>query len=255
MFSSKFRICDVFGIPVYLDMSLVVLLVLFVLDFGSFSFGLACALALAVSITLHELGHALTARAFGYQTRDITLSLLGGCASLIGMPRKAYQEFLTALAGPAVSFILSGIGWVSARYLPIENEWLWNVLAYVFWMNLILGAFNLLPGFPMDGGRIFRSVARIFTTRAKATYAAMIVGRGFAILLALRGLHSIFTRGPWGFISILIAWMIWREGWREYVQAVQEERWGSPWEFSARVSPPPYSDDDDDDEVEVRRRR
>ena len=230
MFSSKFRICDVFGIPVYLDMSLVVLLVLFVLDFGSFSFGLACALALAVSITLHELGHALTARAFGYQTRDITLSLLGGCASLIGMPRKAYQEFLTALAGPLVSFILSGIGWV-------------------------LGAFNLLPGFPMDGGRIFRSVARIFTTRAKATYAAMIVGRGFAILLALRGLHSIFTRGPWGFISILIAWMIWREGWREYVQAVQEERWGSPWEFSARVSPPPYSDDGDDDEVEVRRRR
>ena len=254
MFSSKFRICDVFGIPVYLDMSLVVLLVLFVLDFGSFSFGLACALVLAVSITLHELGHALTARAFGYQTRDITLSLLGGCASLIGMPRKAYQEFLTALAGPVVSFILSGIGWVSARYLPIENEWLWNVLAYVFWMNLILGAFNLLPGFPMDGGRIFRSVARIFTTRAKATYAAMIVGRGFAILLALRGLHSIFTRGPWGVISLLIAWMIWREGWREYVQAVQEERWGSPWEYSARVSPPPYSDDGDD-EVEVRRRR
>ena len=255
MFSNKIRICDAFGIPVYLDISLVVLLALFVMDFGSFTFGLACALALAVSITLHELGHALTARAFGYQTRDITLSLLGGCASLIGMPRKAYQEFLTALAGPLVSFILSGIGWVSARYLPIENDWLWNVLAYVFWMNLILRAFNLLPGFPMDGGRIFRSVARIFTTRAKATYAAMIVGRGFAILLALRGLHSIFTRGPWGFISILIAWMIWREGWREYVQAVQEERWGSPWEFSARVSPPPYSDDGDDDEVEVRRRR
>ena len=255
MFTNRIRICDVFGIPVYLDMSLIILLALFVMDFGSLTLGLACALVLAVSITLHELGHALTARAFGYQTRDITLSLLGGCASLIGMPRKAYQEFLTALAGPVVSFILSGIGWVSARYLPIENEWLWNVLAYVFWMNLILGAFNLLPGFPMDGGRIFRSVARIFTTRAKATYAAMIVGRGFAILLALRGLHSIFTRGPWGFISILIAWMIWREGWREYVQAVQEERWGSPWEFSARVSPPPYSDDDDDDEVEVRRRR
>ena len=106
----------------------------------------------------------------------------------------------------------------------------------------------------MDGGRICRSVARIFTTRAKATYAAMVVGRVFAVLLALRGLHSIFTRGPWGFISILIAWMIWREGWREYVMAVQEERWGSPWEYSARVSPPPYSDDGDD-EVEVRRRR
>ncbi len=254
MFSNKIRICDAFGIPVYLDISLIVLLVLFVLDFGSFSFGLACALVLAVSITLHELGHALTARAFGYQTRDITLSLLGGCASLIGMPRKASQEFLTALAGPLVSFALAGAGWAAVRYLPVENDWLLGVLAYVFWMNVILGGFNLLPGFPMDGGRIFRSVLRIFTTRVKATYAAMVVGRVFAVLLALRGLHSIFTRGPWGFISLLIAWMIWKEGWREYVQSVQEDRWGSPWEFSARVSPPPYSDDDDD-EVEVRRRR
>ena len=201
------------------------------MDFGSFSFGLACALVLALSITLHELGHALTARAFGYQTRDITLSLLGGCASLTSMPRKASQEFLTALAGPLVSFALAGVGWAAVRFLPIENDWLLGVLVYVFWMNLILGGFNLLPGFPMDGGRIFRSVARIFTTRAKATYAAMVVGRVFAVLLALRGLHSIFTRGPWGFISILIAWMIWREGWREYVMAVG------------------------DDEVEVRRRR
>ena len=253
MFPSKFRICTAFGIPVYLDISLVVLLVLFVMDFGSFSFGLACALVLALSITLHELGHALTARAFGYQTRDITLSLLGGCASLTSMPRKASQEFLTALAGPLVSFALAGVGWAAVRFLPIENDWLLGVLVYVFWMNLILGGFNLLPGFPMDGGRIFRSVARIFTTRAKATYAAMVVGRVFAVLLALRGLHSIFTRGPWGFISILIAWMIWREGWREYVMAVQEERRGSPWEYSARVSPPPDSDDGDV-EVEVRRR-
>ena len=254
MFSNKIRICDAFGIPVYLDISLLVLLVLFVLDFGSFSFGLACALVLAVSITLHELGHALTARVFGYQTRDITLSLLGGCASLIGMPRKASQEFLTALAGPLVSFALAGVGWAAVRFLPIENDWLLGVLVYVFWMNVILGGFNLLPGFPMDGGRIFRSVLRIFTTRVKATYAAMVVGRVFAVLLAMRGLHSIFTRGPWGFISLLIAWMIWREGWREYEMAVQEDRWGSPWEFSARVSPPPY-DDGDDDEVEVRRRR
>jgi len=254
MFSSKFRICDAFGIPVYLDMSLIILLVLFVMDFGSFSFGLACALALAVSITLHELGHALTARAFGYQTRDITLSLLGGCASLIGMPRKASQEFLTALAGPLVSFAISGAGWAALAYLPIENVWLAGVIWYTKWMNFILGTFNLLPGFPMDGGRVFRSVMRIFTTRVKATYAAMVVGRVFAVLLALRGLHAVFTRSGWGFISLLIAWMIWKEGWREYVQAVQEERWGSPWEFSARVSPPPYSDDGDDDEVEVRRK-
>ena len=251
MFSGKFRICSVFGIPVYLDMSLIILLVMFVSG-SDFFLGLACALTLAVSITLHELGHALTARAFGYQTRDITLSLLGGCASLVGMPHKAWQEFLTALAGPLVSFVLSGIGWVAVNYLPIKNDWLLGVLVYVFWMNLILGGFNLLPGFLMDGGRIFRSALRIFTTRVKATYAAMVVGRVFAVLLALWGVHAIF-QGSWGWIKLLIAWMIWREGWREYMMAVQEDRWGSPWEFSARVSPPPYSNAREE-EVEVRRR-
>ena len=91
-----------FGIPVYLDLSLIVLLFMFALN-GGIQSGLVCAALLLASITAHELGHALTARAFGYQTRDITLSLLGGCASLIALPRKASQEFLTALAGPAVS--------------------------------------------------------------------------------------------------------------------------------------------------------
>ena len=248
MFPSKFRICTAFGIPVYLDISLIVLLVLFVMDFGSFTFGLACALALAVSITLHELGHALTARAFGYQTRDITLSLLGGCASLIGMPRKASQEFLTAIAGPLVSFVLAGLGWVAVRFLPIENDWLWYAFLYLAWMNLMLGGFNLLPGFPLDGGRIFRSVLRAFMSRPKATLVAMWVGRVFAILLGLSGLQAIFSGGNWGFIRILIAYMIWTEGYREYQLALME----SSWEFRdyrARVSPPPYGGDGDDVDV------
>ncbi len=251
MFPSKFHVCNAFGIPVYLDFSFVILLVLFMTNFGSFTYGLSFALVLAVSVTLHELGHALTARGFGYATRDITLSLLGGCASLTALPRKAWQEFLTAAAGPAVSFLLSGLSWLALLFLPISNHWLANVLYYSAWMNLILGGFNLLPGFPMDGGRIFRSVARIFTTRAKATFVAMWVGRIFAILLGLRGIHSIVTGGGWGFISILIAWMIWREGWREYQMALVEESWGR-WDYSARVSPPPYGGDDD--EAEVRRR-
>ena len=251
MFPRKIKVCDAFGIPVYLDFSLIILLILFVMDFGSFVYGLSFALALALSIVAHELGHALTARCFGYRTRDITLSLLGGCASLISLPRKAWQEFLTAIAGPAVSFVIAGLAWLSLNFLPVDNRWTVLVLYYTVWMNFVLGCFNLLPGFPMDGGRVFRSVASVFTTRTKATYIAMIVGRGFAILLALRGLHSIVTGGAWGFISILIAWMIWREGWREYQMARMEESvrgWGNDW--SARVSPPPYGGDGD--EVEIR---
>ena len=250
MFPRKIKVCDAFGIPVYLDFSLIILLVLFVMDFGSFVYGLSFALALALSIVAHELGHALTARAFGYRTRDITLSLLGGCASLISLPRKAWQEFLTAIAGPAVSFVISGLAWLSLNFLPVEERWTVLVLYYTMWMNFVLGCFNLLPGFPMDGGRVFRSVASVFTTRTKATYIAMIVGRGFAILLALRGLQSIVTGGAWGFISILIAWMIWREGWREYQMARMEESargWAGGW--SARVSPPPYGGSGDDVEI------
>jgi len=242
MFQSRYRVLEAFGIPVYVNGSFLFLLILFVLDFGSLSFGLAAALLLALSVTAHELAHALTARAFGYRTRDITLSLLGGCASLIALPRKAAQEFLTALAGPVMSFLLAGVFFLTLAFAPIANVWLYSVLLYGMWMNVMLGAFNLLPGFPMDGGRIFRSTLRIFLSRAKATYVAMWVGRGFAILLALRGLHAVVTRGPWGFISILIAWMIWREGYREYLAARADDGFGR-WtqeDFRARVSPPPY---------------
>ena len=117
MFPNKFHLCNAFGIPVYLDFSLVILLLLFATSGGPFVSSLACALLLLLSITAHELGHALTARTFGYGTRDITLSLLGGCASLIALPRKAWQEFVTAIAGPAVSFALSLLGIVGITIL------------------------------------------------------------------------------------------------------------------------------------------
>ena len=243
MFQSKYKLCDLFGIPVYVEFSFLLLLLLFVSSEQSFTFGVASALVLAISVVLHELGHALTAGAFGFRTRDITLSLLGGCASLISLPRKAWQELLTALAGPLVSFAIAGaVLMLDVFEVRIENLWLRSVLSYALWMNVMLGVFNLLPGFPMDGGRIFRSVMRAFVSRAKATFIAMWVGRVFAVLLGFRGLHSILTGGSWGFISILIAWMIWREGWREYQLALAEERFDR-WtqdDFNARVSPPPY---------------
>ena len=243
MLQAKYRLCELFGIPIYVNLSFVLLLLIFVTDFHSFSFGLAAAIVLAISVTLHELGHALTAGAFGYRTRDITLSLLGVCASLTSLPRKAWQELLTALAGPLVSFAIAGVVLLLDVFgVRIENNWLRSVLAYTFWMNVMLGGFNLLPGFPMDGGRIFRSVMRAFMSREKATLVAMWVGRAFAIVLGLRGLWSIFNGGGWGFVSIMIAWMIWQEGYREYLQARIESdfRHWTQDDFDARVSPPPY---------------
>lgn len=243
MLRSRYHLCELFGIPIYVNSSFAFILLLFVLSDHSITSGLASAIVLAISVILHELGHALTARGFGYRTNDITLSLLGGCASMIALPRKAYQELLTAIAGPLVSFALAGsVLMLDILELPVENAWLRSVLAYLFYLNLMLGAFNLLPGFPMDGGRVFRSVMRAFTTRAKATFIAMWVGRAFAILLALKGVHSVFSGGGWGFVTCMIAWMIWKEGYREYLLAREEEdfRNWSQADFNARVSPPPY---------------
>ena len=256
MFPQKFHVCDAFGIPVYVDFSFLILMILFVMEAGSFTLGIACALALAVSILLHELGHSLTARAFGYRTRLITLSLLGGCASLCALPRKAWQEFLTAAAGPAVSFILSIGCFVFCWFVPMPSQWAAEVMGYFIGINFVLGSFNLLPGFPLDGGRIFRSLMRAFMSRAKATFVAMVVGRIVAVGLGILGISRIFSGAPFGFITVLIAWMIWREGYREYQMALQEERWGfdNPYGWSARVSSAPYSDDDDQD-VDVYRGR
>ena len=281
MFPSKYRLCELFGIPIYVDFSFAILLLIFVTSGSSLVNGVTWALALAVSVVLHELGHSLTARAFGYQTRDITISLLGGCASLVGMPKKALQEFLTAFAGPAVSFALAIGATLAMGLLAAEGSalsLLWHILTgsvrygqmgeyFVFLsvndpifacsvgayrlidllldfacLNAMLGVFNLLPGFPMDGGRIFRSVMRAFMSRAKATFIAMWVGRVFAVLLGLSGAWAIIHGGNWGFVRILIAWMIWREGMREYQMALQDERWTnwSQGDFNARVSPPPY---------------
>ena len=238
----RYRLLDLFGIPIYIDITFLFLLLFFAMSGATLAHGIAEAIILAFSVILHELGHSLTAQAFGYRTNDITISLIGGCASIIGMPRKAWQEFLTALAGPLVSFALSAVGFAILAFMPIENHWLADQIWYLTMVNFILGCFNLLPGFPMDGGRIFRSVLRTFLSRAKATFVAMCVGRVFAVLLGLTGLHAIIHGGPWGWVRIFIAWMIWQEGYREYRQALAEEdfRHWSQADFNARVSPPPY---------------
>ena len=248
MFKSKYHLGEMFGIPIYVDISFAFLLLAFMLSQSSMVYGVTNAIILAFSIVLHELGHSLTARLFGYRTRDITISLLGGCASLIALPRKGCQEFLTALAGPLVSFALCALAWFSFDVFTIQNEWLRYALTYLLWLNLMLGAFNLLPGFPLDGGRIFRSVLLVFFDRSKATFIAMWVGRVFAILLGISGLHAIASGGSWGFIRILIAWMIWQEGYREYLLARMESSWDYR-DFRARVSPPPYGGRGDDCDV------
>ena len=235
----KWKLFEFFDIPVYVDLTFLVLMFLFLNDGGSFSYGLMQATVLGLSIIAHEFGHSLTGRAFGCETHDITLSFIGGCASMTSMPRRGWQEFLVALAGPLVSFALCGLGFLALNTLPIENHFLAYTLVYLYYLNLVLGCFNLLPGFPMDGGRIFRSAMMLFLSRPKATLVAMWIGRVFAVLLGLSGAYALLNGGSWAFIRIFIAYMIWKEGYREYQLALMESNW-EYHDFRAKVSPPPY---------------
>ena len=218
--------------------------------------GIPCAILLGVSIVVHELAHSLTSRAFGCRIQEIRLSILGGCASG-EIPRGARKEFLVAAAGPLSSLAL-GFGMFFFLYssgVEIESRWLDSVLSYFGIMNFMLGLFNLLPGFPMDGGRMFRSAMRAFMSRERATYTAMIVGRAAAIALVVLpffGINSIWIIPIGGDLvfRVLIAFMIWREGYREYLLAKMESSWDYS-DYRARVSPPPYGGKEDD--VDVRK--
>lgn len=171
--------------------------------------GVAFILLLFVSVTLHEYGHALTARRFGIETHDITLYPIGGVARLERMPENPLQELWVALAGPAVNVVIAALLLVglalTGSLTPVDN---WLVLSGSFFqrlmiVNLLLVVFNLIPAFPMDGGRVLRAVLALVMDYVKATQAAAAVGQGLAILFGFAGL---FTNPFLLFIAFFV-WM------------------------------------------------
>ncbi|MCV2881145.1 site-2 protease family protein [Actibacterium sp. XHP0104] len=164
--------------------------------------------ALFACVIAHEYGHALTARRFGISTRDITLLPIGGMARLERMPENPKQEILVALAGPAVNIViwavlalvfgarasLQDMAVIGGQDVPFVTR-----LASV---NLFLALFNLLPAFPMDGGRVLRAVIALFTNRVRATQLAAIAGQIMAFLFGFLGLTS------GNFLLLLIAFFV-----------------------------------------------
>ncbi len=205
MFGRRLPLGRVLGIPLSLDLSFLLVLPLLALLISAqfplylelfgiearedllrlrFLLGLLAALGLFGSVLLHELGHALMARAFGVRTREITLWLLGGVAQLERIPREPAKEAAIAIAGPLVSFALSGV----FTLLKTGEGALGFLLTYLALVNLFLGLFNLLPALPLDGGRILRAFLATRLPYLEATRRAVGVSRGLALALGLFGL-------------------------------------------------------------------
>ncbi len=195
------RIGRIAGIDIYIHWSFWLLILWILLIYLLAGQGIVLALRgvvliLAVfgCVVLHELGHALTARRFGIPTRDITLLPIGGLARLQRMPEDPNQEFWIAIAGPAVNvgiaLLLYAFFKLAYGEIPVEDMFRMqgNLLAQLLWINIFLAAFNLLPAFPMDGGRILRALLARRMDYVRATQVAASIGQGMAILFAFIGL-------------------------------------------------------------------
>lgn len=184
-------------------------------------------LALFSCVVLHEFGHAMAARVFGIPTQDITLLPIGGVARLESIPRNPWQEWVIALAGPAVNVMIVGLlfpvvtllGGVASLGAPVVLGG--TFLERLLWTNVALVVFNLLPAFPMDGGRVLRAGLAMLTDYGLATRIATRVGQGVALLLGLAGLFF----NP---MLILVAGFVMLAGEAEHrqVQAEQQQRAG-----------------------------
>lgn len=158
------------------------------------------------SLILHEMAHSLVARHFGMPVSDITLFVFGGVSKLEDEPPTAGSEFCMAIAGPLASVIIGGVlvaVWITCKSFGVHRA-VMMLLFYVALINLVLAAFNLLPAFPLDGGRVLRSFIWTVTGDiAAATRAASRVGYSFGMLLIVLGAAALFSQAP-----IQGAWLI-----------------------------------------------
>jgi Zn-dependent protease/predicted transcriptional regulator len=169
--------------------------------------GIVTALALFASVLVHELSHSFVALARGHGVHSITLFIFGGVSNLKSEAEDPKDEFLISIVGPLTSFALAALFWLLVQALALGDSPLGAILGYLALINVMLGLFNLLPGFPLDGGRVLRSIIWAASgSLRRATEIASYVGQGFGFLLIFWGVSQVlggnFLNGLWiGFIG------------------------------------------------------
>ncbi len=240
--SSRWRVARLFGINIYVDSSWVVIFILFtwllagqyfprLFPQGSravfWGLGVATSLLLFASVFIHELFHSVVALKQGERVDNITLFILGGVSQIVDEPKKPLQEFSRAVVGPLASLFLAAVFYAVSRVLREGSPLLAAASSYLALLNAGLGVFNLLPGFPMDGGRVLRSLLWQATGNLKkATRAASLIGQGFAFLLIFLGIVQILRGFFGGLWLILIGWFLHSAAVRGYDQVVIKQMLG-----------------------------
>ena len=248
------QILKLFGIPIRIDPSWILIFLLLTYQLATiifpFELGLRfrrgiswevialaviASLLLFASVVAHELAHALMARWRGVSVLGITLFIFGGVAQIGDEPDSPATEFLIAIVGPLISFvlaILAGGIWIWLQALEAMNAlprtpiflYISVVAFYLAQANLLLAVFNLLPGFPLDGGRVLRAIVwTILKNQKRATFWGMVSGRAVALVLAGVGFYFIVLQEYEGGWLVLMAWFLWRAAGEAYHSLVARE--------------------------------
>jgi len=237
LLQGSWRVLTLWGIPIRVHFSWLIVFGLITWSLSTYYFpkaapelpaashwlkGAVGALLLFASVTFHELAHSFVSRRYRITILGITLFIFGGVAQMKGEPPSPKAEFRIAIAGPLSSFFLAAVFFLF--YTSALTPGMKALYKYLAQINLILGAFNLIPGFPMDGGRVFRSIIWGKTKDYfHATRKASGLGQKIALFFIMFGLFSIFTGFPGGLWLMFIGWFLYTAAQASYYQASLQE--------------------------------
>lgn len=236
---NSFKIFSVRGIAIYVNWSWLFALAIITWSLGdyyhrthsqwtttdAYLVGLISALLLFATVVIHELAHSFTARANGLPVQTITLFIFGGVSNLTREPQSPRIELLVAVAGPLASLVLAGLFYVLHATLPGAPPEVLATLGYLASINLILAIFNLIPGFPLDGGRVLRALLwQILGSQRRATRIASNIGQGVGYLFIILGLLEAFLLGQFiaGILLAGVGWFLQMSAQAGYQQAVMD---------------------------------